>query len=472
MKKVILLVTVLLSLNPLSARVLGVSDPMLKKTDVNLEASAETASKETSEAKVKEEKTTSKLTKPTLKCYGFVRNVFYYDSRQNIQSSMGLFNQIPKDESWNETHDEDLNAIGQANFQAFSSRIGLIVSGVKVGNASLSAKMETDFCGFSQSTTMLRIRQAFLNLNWEKHALLAGQTWHPMSGDLPEVLGLSTGSPFEPFNRSPQLRYVNTVKNWNITVAALWQFQYLSVGPDGKSANYLTKGILPEFFLGIDYNNKKGFTIGAGVDLLRLRPRSTMEMPYDQYVTLYDTLETGAVQEIGVDTIASKTTRIVKEYAFSASPILFIKYQKKSFKLVWKCLFGENTSHFNMMSGYGVVDENEDGTREYAPVRNLTTFANLSIGKKFRWNLFGGYFKNLGMSKELKGDLYVNGPSNIDYMWRISPAVTYNLNGFGVGLEYELTGVGYGDGHDEYAKVEALRDIKNHRLCAIIKYSW
>ena len=155
---------------------------------------------------LKEEKTTPKLTKPTLKCYGFVRNVFYYDSRQNIQSSMGLFNQIPKDESWNETHDEDLNAIGQANFQAFSSRIGLIISGVKVGNASLSAKMETDFCGFSQSTTMLRIRQAFLNLNWEKHALLAGQTWHPMSGDLPEVLGLSTGSPFEPFNRSPQLR--------------------------------------------------------------------------------------------------------------------------------------------------------------------------------------------------------------------------------------------------------------------------
>lgn len=76
------------------------------------------------------------------------------------------------------------------------------------------------------------------------------------------------------------------------------------------------------------------------------------------------------------------------------------------------------------------------------------------------------------MSKELKGDLYVNGPSNIDYMWRISPAVTYNLNGFGVGLEYELTGVGYGDGHDEYAKVEALRDIKNHRISAIVKYSW
>ena len=42
----------------------------------------------------------------------------------------------------------------------------------------------------------------------------------------------------------------------------------------------------------------------------------------------------------------------------------------------------------------------------------------------------------------------------------------------GILPEYELTGVGYGDGHDEYAKVEALRDIKNHRISAIVKYSW
>lgn len=467
MKKVILLVAVLMSLNTLSARVLGVTDPMLKKTEV----SSDPVSREASETKVKEERPVAKLSKPTLKCYGFVRNVFYYDSRQNIQSSMGLFNQIPKDESWNETHDEDLNAVGQANFQAFSSRVGLNISATSE-KMSVFAKLETDFCGFSQSTTMLRIRQAYLNLKWEKHALLAGQTWHPMSGDLPEVLGLSTGSPFEPFNRSPQLRYVNTVKNWNITAAALWQFQYLSVGPDGKSANYLTRGIMPEFFLGIDYVGKKGFSFGAGLDILRLRPRVSTEIPYDKYVTLYDTLASGEIEEIGVDTVASKTVRLVKEYAFSASPIIYIKYQKNTFKLVWKCLFGENTSHFNMMSGYGVSGINADGSREYAPVRNLTTFVNLSAGKKFRWNFFGGYFKNLGMSEKLEGDLYMNGPSNIDYMWRISPAVTYNFGGFGVGVEYELTGVGYGDEFDEYAKVEAARDIKNHRACAIIKYSW
>ena len=89
--------------------------------------------------------------KVKFKPYGFVRNYFYYDSRQNIQSNAGLYNQIPKDESWNETHDEDLNDISSATFLAITSRLGLDVSGVHVLNADLSAKIETDFCGFNAS---------------------------------------------------------------------------------------------------------------------------------------------------------------------------------------------------------------------------------------------------------------------------------------------------------------------------------
>ena len=37
--------------------------------------------------------------KPKFKFYGFVRNYFIYDSRQNYQSNEGLYNQIPKDEN-------------------------------------------------------------------------------------------------------------------------------------------------------------------------------------------------------------------------------------------------------------------------------------------------------------------------------------------------------------------------------------
>ncbi len=467
MKRFFALAATVLSLNALSAQ-----DTIVAKVVSEEPANAEVAQeKPKNGGKVK------------FKPYGFIRNYFYYDSRQNIQSNAGLYNQIPKDESWNETHDEDLNALPSATFLAITSRLGLDVSGVRALNADLSAKIETDFCGFAQSTTMLRIRQAYMKMKWEHHSFLAGQAWHPMTGDLPDVLGLASGSPFQPFSRSPQLRYDYTISKMRFTGAAIWQFQYKSVGPNGKSEDYLNKGIMPEFFLGLDYANEKGFQIGAGVDLLRLRPRTTMETAYQYDAVVSDTISLGdgifKVQER--DTVMTgKTKRIVKEYAFSVSPMMFINYKHDKFLLRWKGVFGQNTAHLNMMSGYGVTAVNEDGTYEYSPLRSFSTWLNLSYGSKFKVNLFGGYFKNFGMKEALAGDLYVNGASNIDYIWRVCPALTYNMNKLTFGVEYELTTVGYGNtadkslknGHDEFGKVVADHNVMNNRVCVMIKYAW
>ncbi len=456
MKKIYVLGAALMSLQCLFAQEQGAAiAPVAGAAEKNVatvtEQVAETTEKPRNGGKVK------------FKPYGFVRNYFYYDSRQNVQSTSGLYNQIPKDESMNEAGDEDLNDVSQSNFLAMTTRLGLDISGIRALNADLSAKIETDFCGFTSSTTMLRIRQAYLKMRWERHSLLAGQAWHPMSGDLPDVLGLASGSPFEPFSRSPQIRYDNYVGGWRFTAAALWQFQYKSIGPDGRSDSYQTKGVLPEFYVGFDYT-KNGFQVGAGVDLLRLRPRTTMEVPYTKVV--YDSLS-------GTETIEEGTTkRIVKEYAFSASPLVYINYKKDKFHLLWKCLMGQNTAHLNMMSGLGVTKINEDGSWDYSPLRNVTTFVNLTYGSAFKVNLFGGYFKNLGTSKEIVGDLWVNGASNIDYIWRVCPAVSYTVWKLTFGVEYELTTVGYGDGRDEFGKADAVRDISNNRICAMIKFAW
>lgn len=72
-----------------------------------------------------------------------------------------------------------------------------------------------------------------------KSAVLVGQTWHPLFGDVsPQMLNLSTGAPFQPFNRSPQIRYRYTSgKGLQLTGAVLWQLQYLSAGPNGKARN-------------------------------------------------------------------------------------------------------------------------------------------------------------------------------------------------------------------------------------------
>lgn len=410
--------------------------------------------------------------KPKFKFYGFVRNYFIYDSRQNYQSSEGLYNQIPKDENLNPLG-EDLNDISSSKFLAMTSRLGVDVSGIKAFNADLSAKIETDFCGFSSSATMLRIRQAYVKMKWEKNALLLGQTWHPMSSDLPDVLGLASGSPFHPFSRTPQIRYDFSLSKIRFTLAALWQFQYKSVGPDGADTKYLNHSILPEFYIGFDLFNKKGFQIGTGLDIVRLRPRTTAT---EYFVSGQDTTT-------GKD-IYSSFTKKVDETFLSTSPVLFLNYKKEKFLMRFRTTYARSTTHLNMMSGYGVtgVDE-ETGVREYSPLRSLSSWINFSYGKDLKFNLFGGYVKNFGLEKELvkivnpdgksENNLYTrSNVSNIDCIYRIAPAVSYTMKRMTFGVEYEWTTVSYGDGYNEFAEVEGLRTISNHRVCGLIRYSW
>ena len=416
--------------------------------------------------------------KVKLKPYGFVRNYYFYDSRQITQSNAGLSNRIPKDELWNEAGDEDLNAVSQSSFLAISTRFGLNLSGLRVLNADVTAKAEGDFCGFSSSNTMIRLRHAYGKLQWQHNALLIGQTYTPFFAEYsPEVLSHAAGSPFQPESRSPQIRYEGSVDDWKFTAAAVWQFQYQSWGPDGKSSKYQLYAHVPEFVIGFDYKNDRGFTIGAGVDISTIRPRTQYETSYTVGV-IKDTIWNA--DKSGYDRIEErdstiKTKRLVKELFTSASPMFFIDYKNKenTFHILFKSIYGQNVAHFNMYSGYGVSKINEDGTQEYKPLRSLTNFVDLSWGKKFRGNFFAGYMKNFGASEDFVGDIYtLDKIKNIDYLWRVSPAISYTVSKFTFGLEYELTGVGYGDNVESNGSVKADRDVLNHRASAMIKFAW
>ena len=74
-------------------------------------------------------------------------------------------------------------------------------------------------------------RQAYVNLDWGKSAVLVGQTWHPLFGDVsPQMLNLSTGAPFQPFNRSPQIRYRYTSgKGLQLTGAVSVSYTHLKL---------------------------------------------------------------------------------------------------------------------------------------------------------------------------------------------------------------------------------------------------
>ena len=223
--------------------------------------------------------TTAQRKNFTYKFYGFVRGDLFYNSRANMAPIDGNFYLYPLDKSF-DADGKDLNATPNGSFYTFTSRLGLDVTGPDIGKARSSAKIETDFGGFSGSNTMLRIRQAYVNLDWGKSAVLVGITWHPLFGAvMPDVLNLSTGAPFQPFNRSPQIRYQYKANSRvQLTASVLWQLQYLSSGPKGMSEDYIKNSCIPEMFVGADFTPADGWLMGLGAHMISLKPRTSTEL--------------------------------------------------------------------------------------------------------------------------------------------------------------------------------------------------
>lgn len=141
------------------------------------------------------------------KFYGQVRTDLFYNSRSNSETVDGLFYMYPKDVA-PDADGKDLNAKPDGNFYTLYTRLGVDVTGPMWGKAKTSAKVEIDFRGSGTTYSLIRIRHAYFNLDWGKSALLVGQTWHPLYGDVsPDILNLNMGAPYQPFSRAPQVRY-------------------------------------------------------------------------------------------------------------------------------------------------------------------------------------------------------------------------------------------------------------------------
>lgn len=146
-------------------------------------------------------------------------------------------------------------------------------------NARSSAKIETDFGGFSTAVlgnfTTLRIRHAYIKLDWEHASLLAGQTWHPLFGDvLPNIINLNTGSPFQLL--TGVLSFSIIINSASLICVRLPFSRISTVQADQRGAkvmDYSRDAVLPELYAGIDYRSK-GLLAGVGVDMLTLAPRT------------------------------------------------------------------------------------------------------------------------------------------------------------------------------------------------------
>lgn len=118
------------------------------------------------------------------KLYGFLRLDMDFDSQRASNTQTPLFITSPDAAGGGVS-------IGEFSMHPRLSRFGIDYSGPrieKLGDAQLSGKLETDFeNGGSESRQIIRIRHAYLKLDWGVFSILAGQTWDIVSPLFPTV---------------------------------------------------------------------------------------------------------------------------------------------------------------------------------------------------------------------------------------------------------------------------------------------
>jgi len=376
--------------------------------------------------------------------YGFVRNDFYINSRQNVEALDGLFNIFPKPVSLNAVG-KDINAVPNAEMLSVATRLGFDFRGTPILGAKSTAKIEFDFAGISSSYYLIRIRQAYLKLNWDKTELLVGQTWHPLFGSvLPTIPSLNTGSPFQPFNRSPQVRVKRMLTNELSLIGSVnYQMQYMSQGPLGASSSYLKNAMLPDVFLGLESKSKYWIS-GVGFD--------------------------------------TKTLKINDASLTSGSAVAYTQYVDNKLQIKAKAIYGQNLSDHLMIGGYGISNQSTTNEIVYTNFNTLSSWLNIVYGTKVQAGIFMGISQNLGTNKTLNIDaakkitaygygFYTDADSQLlmDRLYRVAPHITYNLSNFKLGFEYELTSADYGNIRSN-GRVENSSAVTNHRATATISY--
>ncbi|MBQ0143736.1 MAG: hypothetical protein KBS78_00945 [Bacteroidales bacterium] len=378
-------------------------------------------------------------TPATVKVGGFIRNFAHIDTKEMISGTAELFSYIPLEEQGENTT--------TYHYSALTSRLWVTADGYKYGNMTASSRIEADFYnGLTgvNGTAVLRLRQAFLNLTWANDegntigSLKAGQAWHPMAADMPDILSLNAGAPFGPFSRTPLVQWDSPItSNLSLTAAAIWQMQYRTCGPDGASANYMKYHGIPEVYLALNYKTASSL-FRAGYDFLSVTPYNGGNSVNSSLVYLYG------------------------------------QYKKGSFVAKAKTTYGQDGSHLNLTGGYAVTGGSSAADFEFTPSTSSSTWVSLSYGKKWQGVLFAGYIKNFGVGKDITGKYWFCGNSrnNVDSAWRITPNIFRNIGKFTVGGECELTGVKYGEVQKDGSVAGDLKSVVNTRLQLMLKFTF
>jgi len=377
---------------------------------------------------------------------GYVHSLFTYDTRQTVSAREGFILLYPKDELL-DASDKDINKGGVYNMAVIQSRVNAKITGPDILGAKTNGLLEAEWIGNAESDVNgMRLRHAFVNLDWGNTSLLIGQTWSPLfvAEVFPGTVGANAGLPFKPFARNPQVRITHKMDNWKFLAALASERDYTSTGPNGGSNQYLRNAGLPIVQAQVHYYAGKHL-IGASAEFKTIKP----------------TLQT--------------STRYKADETLSSWAMMgYFKLNFKPLTFKAQATYGSNMTDVLMLGGYAVQNFNTV-TKEasYTPIKVLGTWADLSYQKNnYMFGLLAGYSKNYGADDHVIPTMIYSRGQNIGELYRISPRVSKKINNLKVELEAEYTAAAYADenGMNENAEVIHSHWVGNTRISVGLYY--
>lgn len=391
-----------------------------------------------------------------IKFSGYVKNDFFIDSRQTICAREGHFLLWPAPEKL-DVNGNDINAKSTFNMLSIQSRLSGKISGPDALGARTSGLIEGDF--FAQANdniNLLRMRHAYVKLNWTKSELLTGYTWNPLfvTDCFPGTVSFNTGTPIQSFARNPQIRFTYSPGKLKIIAAALSQVDYTARGVDGPNSKYLRNSTTPDMHFQLHYGtenpeNGNGIIAGGGLAYKTIVPRLKSEISGD---------ETYRVDElVGGLTILGFTK-------VTAGPVT-IKAQVR---------YGENISDVLAISGFAVLDTIDPitGEQSYTPLKSMAYWGEVHTNGNPQLGIFGGITYNKG-TKEVMSNAAneVYGlATDISSLFRVSPRIIYNTGKVRMALELEYTQAVYGENYDTHYRPSREIPVSNLRGLLAIYY--
>jgi hypothetical protein len=389
-----------------------------------------------------------------IKFSGFVKNDFFWDSRQTISAREGHFLLWPAPVNLDELGN-DINDKASFNFLAIQSRLIGKITGPDAFGAKTSGLIEGDF--FAQANlniNLFRLRHALVKLNWEHLEVLAGQYWNPLfvTACFPGTVSFNTGTPLQSFARNPQVRVTYKTNGFSILAAALGQRDYSSVGPLGASSHYLRNSAVPEMQVQLHYgtSNEDGMNIVAGAGAA--------------YKTIVPRLSSSPVDGV---------TYKVDEKVGGFTAMAFSKLTTELITAKLQVRYGENISDLLGISGFAASELSDitTGERSYTPLKSMTFWGEIQTNGNPQVGIFGGFTSNNGTKESilLGSPVYGRG-TTIRRLYRIAPRIMYNARKVCVAMELEYTNAAYGSNYNEFHIPAETVSADNLRILTSVYY--